>query len=350
MAPQTQKALVVTEVGKPLVLITDRPVPQPGPKQVQVQVTVFATNPHDQKARDRGLFIGGHLPALLANDVVGRVVAVGSNVTKYSVGDRIASHAGFDPTTFSQNGTQEYAVVDEDFSFKIPDAFTDDDAATLPTNIIAPLVALFNPANLDIPAPWTEAAASFDYKNTSILVVGGGSNCGKFGVQLAALAGIGQIIVVGGEEKELKSYGATTVIDRHGSSEEIIKAIQDLVGDDLVYAYDAVNPPDGQALAVNALSSTKKGRFARLLPLGPINDALIHQKKEGYEVTNVFGSSQAKPDVAKPFWERVPGYLTEKKIVPLPYTTVQGLTAENVNGVLDAYRDGKKIIQTHFHV
>ena len=39
MAPSTQKALLVTEVGKPLQLVNDRPVPQPGPDQALLKVS-----------------------------------------------------------------------------------------------------------------------------------------------------------------------------------------------------------------------------------------------------------------------------------------------------------------------
>ena len=199
MAPQTQKALVVAEIGKPLTLVTDRPVPQPEPDQVQVRVTIAGPNPHDQKARDRGLFIANLLPAVLTNDVVGRVTALGSNVTRFSIGDRVVGQPTIGPGT-PQTGLQEYVVLDTDFINKIPDGFTDDDAATLPTNTLAPLVALFDASGFGIPAPWTSAASTFDYKGTTVLVVGGGSNCGRYGVQFAALAGIGRIVVVGGDE------------------------------------------------------------------------------------------------------------------------------------------------------
>lgn len=349
MAPQTQKALLVTEIGKPLTLVTNHPVPQPGPGQVQVRVTVAGPNPHDQKARDTGLFIKDSLPAILTNDVVGEVVALGSGVTKYSVGDHIVGQPGFAPGSV-QNGFQEYAVLDVDFTAKIPQGSTDDDGATLPTNIIAPLVALFDAGTLDIPAPWTAEASKFDYKNTTLLVLGGGSNCGRLGVQLAALAGIGRIVVVGGDEAELKSYGATNIIDRHGSPDEVTSRIRDIVGDDLVYAYDAVNPPATQTIGINSLSTTKKGRFTRLLPTGTVDETQIKPKKAGYVLTNTFGSSHVKPDLARPFWERLPQYLVEKKIRPTRYTVVKGLDVDKANEVLDAYRDGKRVVKTHFHV
>lgn len=349
MSPQTQKALLVTELGKPVVLVTDRPVPQPGPSQVQIRVTVAGANPHDQKARDTGLFIAESLPAILTNDVVGKILALGRDVTRFSIGDRVVGQASFAPGS-TQSGLQEYAVLDADHIAKIPDEFTDDDAATLPINILASLVALFDASVFGIPAPWTSAASSFDYKGVTLLIIGGGSNCGRYAVQLAALAGIGHIVVVGGDESGLKSYGATDIIDRHGSAEEVLTRIRKICGDDLLYAYDAINPPATQTLGINALSSKKKGKFARLLPTGPIDDSQVQSKEEGYELLNVFGSSHVKSEVGKPFWEHLPQLLLDRKIKPTEYEAVDGWSAAQVNDVLDRYRDGKKVIKTHFHL
>lgn len=342
----------MTQVGKPVTLTTTRPVPQPGPSQVQIRVTVAGPNPHDQLFRDTGLHIAENLPAVLASDVVGEIIELGPEVTRYKVGDHVVGQSTFaDDTTYTQNGLQEYAVLDEAFSAKIPEGFTDDDGAALPTNVLAPLVALFDTSALAIPAPWTSAASSFDYKGTTLLVVGGGSNCGRFGVQLAALAGIGRIVVVGGDEIELKSHGATHVLDRHSSPDEVTARIREIVGDDLLYAYDAINPPAGQTIAINALSSTKKGKLARLLRTGPpLDESQVHAKKEGYDLINVFGSSHRMPDVSKPFWERLPQYLIEGKLKPGKYEVVKGLDADRVNEVLDRYRDGKKVVKTHFHI
>lgn len=344
---QTQKALVVTELRKPIKLVHDHAVPEPGPKQIQLKVKVAGINPHDQKARDYGLFIAENLPAILTNDVVGTVTKLGEGVSGVAVGDRVVTQPGFSPGSL-QNGLQEYAIADEGAFAKIPEGTSDDEAATLPTNIIAPLVALFSV--LKIPAPWSAEAKGFDYAGTTLLVVGGGSNCGRFGVQLAKLAGIGRIVVVGGSEAELKGLGATHVLNRHGGHSAVLARILEVVGDDLVYAYDAVSPVEDQVLALNALSSSKRGALARLLPLGPVDESKVAGKKAGFEVRDTFGSSQANPELAGGFWERLPGFLEAGKIKPTAFVVKQGLTAENVNETLDAYRDGKTVKKTHIHL
>ena len=343
----TQKAIVVMELNKPVTLINDRPIPEPAVGQVQVKVAVAGINPHDQKGREWGLLTEGDLPSILTHDVVGRVSKLGFGVTELSVGDRVVYQPTFLPGS-TQNGLQEYAVADIGFLAKIPDSITDDEAATLPTNAIAPLVALFK--TLNIPAPWTAEAREFDYANTAILIVGGGSNCGKFGVQLAKLANIGRIVVVGGDEALLKSFGATHVLDRHDGEETVVAKIRDIVGDDLVYAFDAINPPEGLFLALNALSNSRRGALARLLPRDPVDESRVLGKQAGFDVRDVFGSSHGHPELAAGFWSRLPRYLEAGQIKPLDYVVKQGLLAENVNEVLDAYRDGRRVTKTHIHL
>ncbi|KAF2851301.1 GroES-like protein [Plenodomus tracheiphilus IPT5] len=344
-----QTALIVSEVGGRMKSTSDWPIPQPGHKQVQIRVTRGGLNPHDQKARDVGFIIKDNLPAILGHDVTGVVTEIGPGVTKYKTGDRIVSQSQL--VGYQQKALQQYAVVDEEFSSKIPGGFSDDDAATLPTNVLAALISLFDPSGLDIPAPWRKAEVSFDYPKATLLIIGGGTNCGRFGVQLAKLAGIGRIVVVGGSEEELKNWGATHVLDRHGGDEVVIERIRSIVGDDLVYAFDTINLPVDQHVAISALSSSKLGKVARLRSsVGVVDESkIVGEKKAGYE-RNVLGLSHAKRETAKPFWDRMEDYLKSGSLVPLKYEVVNGLDADKANEVLDGYRDGKKIIQTHFKV
>ncbi|KAF3052181.1 hypothetical protein E8E11_007310 [Didymella keratinophila] len=344
----TQTALIVSEVGGRVHATSDWRVPQPGHKQVQIRVTVAGLNPHDQKARDVGLFIKDNLPAVLANDVTGVVIVAGPETTKFKVGDRIVSQSNLG--VYAQNGLQRYAVADEDFASKIPEGFSDHDAATVPTNAIALLIGLFDKSGLDIPAPWTSEAKAFDFAGTTLLILGGGSNCGRFGVQFARLAGIGKIVVVGGFEDEPKKYGATHVLDRHGGDAAVLERICNVVVDDLVYALDAINPPSEQHLAISALSSSKTGKLARLrASVGAIDESkIVGEKEAGYDLRNVLGSSHLKVETAKPFWDRVAGYLEDGSLVPLKYEVVDGLDEDKVNKLLDQYRDGERVVQTHF--
>jgi NADPH2:quinone reductase len=212
-------------------------------------------------------------------------------------------------------------------------------------------IGFFDSDGLGLPAPWTKDATPASFANSPILIIGGGSNCGRFATQLARLVGFGTIVVVGGQASELKRFGATHVVDRHGGHDAVLQRVRDIVGDNLLYAFDAYNAPDGQHLAINALSNSQTGKLARLVwSRGSVQEDKVLPKQAGYELKNVLGVSNLKPQVAAPFWQHVPEYLAQKKIQPLEFVTVKGLDVDKVNEVLDAYRDGKSVVQTHFRV
>jgi NADPH:quinone reductase len=167
-------------------------------------------------------------------------------------------------------------------------------------------------------------------------------------VQLAKLAGFGKIVVVGGQQEELRKFGATHVLDRHGGHDVVLGRVRSVVGDDLEYVYDAVSYPEEQALGINALSNSKRGKFARLIGLhGDPDTTKIHKKAAGYDVKSILGISHLKPHVSAPFWDHVKDYLIQENIFPLKYESVEA-SVENVNELLDRYRDNKPVVQRHF--
>lgn len=136
--------------GRPLVAL-ERPVPEPGPGEVRVRVSVCGvcrTDLHlaegDLAPRRSGV-VPGH-------EVVGVVDACGEGAGRFRPGERVGiawlrwtcgtcrfcargdenlclspRFTGWD----DDGGYAEYAVVDERFAYRIPDAFTDEQAAPL---------------------------------------------------------------------------------------------------------------------------------------------------------------------------------------------------------------------------
>lgn len=344
----TQTALLATEIGKPLIKAS-RPISEPKANEVLIQVTVAGLHAHDSKARDYGLFIKDNLPAVLGADLAGIVTRVGPNVARFKEGDHIFGQASLpDPNT---QGLQEYAILDTRFAAKVPAGFTDAQAASVPTNYVTSAVALFDSTCFGIPAPWDPAAKSFDYKSTSVLILGGGSNTGKYGIQLAALAGFGNIIVVAGlsSEADIRALGATHVIDRTKPPAKIAAEVREITGDDLIYAYDTINPPESQFIGVEALSNSKTGKLARLLPLGPVDETSLPKKPAGFETHDVFGGSNSRVNTAVPLWEQVTVLIEEGKIKPLAYQVIKGLDVDAVNKTLDGYLNGTSRGQYQIH-
>jgi NADPH2:quinone reductase len=189
-------------------------------------------------------------------------------------------------------------------------------------------VALFDV--LGLPVPWQDDGP----RPSSLLIVGGGSNCGKFAVQLAKLSKIQNIIVVGGDETLLKKLGATHVVDRNLSEDSIVAKVHEAAGNDLSYALDAVNMPEGLGLALRALSDRRPGKLARLLPVGEVGDT------RGHELLDVLGVFLYRKPICVAMWERLTDYLAARAISPTSFSMLEGLEADSVNAALDGYRDG----------
>lgn len=293
------------------------------------------------------------MPSGLAIDIVGIVTKLGSAVTNFDIGDRIFSLT--QPQTPGQVGTQQFALVDANIAAKVPKGISDDEAATLTLNPLTSFFALFWDKGLGIPSPLeTEKAKSFDYATQKILIIGGGSACGKFAVQWCKHVGFGTIVAVASRsrnEEELKSLGATHVIDRHGTIEEINSAVRDIVGDELVYALDCVSKAPGeQTVGARALSSTKKGLLAVLVGSSSVDETRIGEKKAGYELRRVLVNPSGVQEIGVPYWQRVSEWIKDNVITPTPYSTIEGLDVDRVNEALDKYRDGKPIVKPHIHL
>ncbi|PYI25609.1 hypothetical protein BP00DRAFT_93299 [Aspergillus indologenus CBS 114.80] len=171
---------------------------------------------------------------------------------------------------------------------------------------------------------------------------------------LSPLARIGRIVVVAGTKsaEEAKDLGATHVVDRTGKSgREIAAEVRVIVGDELLYALDTINPPESQWIGVEALSNSQTGKLARLIPRGVVDESQLSVKKgAGFETVNVMGVSTARPATAGPLWNRVPGWVAQGKITPTGFQVLRGLDVDAVNKVLDGYSSGAETGHWQVHL
>ena len=294
-------------------------------------------NALDQKLRDYNV-LNIDIPAILGLDLVGTVVKNGpGNTASFPIGSHVFSQY----SNMSCAGLQEYSLIKAPYTALVPPGISDEDAA-FPINAFTSTVCLFHPEiGFGFPFPGTPEAATFDYSAQTIVIIGGGTNCGKLGIQMARIAGIGTIIttasLAGGAEAELKAFGATHVISRHAPAAEIEKQVRSIVGDELVHVYDTFHLDD-HSLAVSLLSNSKQGTYTSLLPGAP-SAAVAAQKKAGYKGFHLTGSSAASPDLAVLFWKLFPLWLQSGEVKPSKYSVIEGLDAEMVNKALDGYKD-----------
>jgi NADPH:quinone reductase-like Zn-dependent oxidoreductase len=100
--------------------------PEPGPDEVRFKVAAFALNQADLLLTQGRHFVKADLPIRLGYEGCGVVDAVGSNVTRVSVGDRIACVPNVDGPYWTAG---EYALTHERFVVPWPDGWSAEQAA-----------------------------------------------------------------------------------------------------------------------------------------------------------------------------------------------------------------------------
>lgn len=191
-----QYQFVMGDDGYELVM---REVPRPvaGPNEVLVEVRATSLNRRDVYMVEAPSGLDGTIPL---SDGAGEVVAVGSNVTEFAVGDRVVGTffpewvdgkmtvAGF---SSARGGSpwgmlSEVIVTEPQGLLHIPDYMTYEEAASLPCAAVTAWHGLFKAGDLQ----------SGDY----VLLEGTGG-VSTFGLQLAAAAGALPIITSSSDEK-----------------------------------------------------------------------------------------------------------------------------------------------------
>ncbi|KAG8732922.1 hypothetical protein FRC11_010061 [Ceratobasidium sp. 423] len=328
LLPQKQGKL---EVGT-------RPTAVPQGNQALVKVTAAAINPVDWKIQDYGFFIE-NFPAVLGTDGAGIIEAVGPEVTNFKVGDKVffqGLYGRIDETTF-----QEKSIVETDIISKIPDNITEDQASTIPVAALAALVGLFQKTGIDVPVNGPTA------KGKGILILGGSSSVGQFGIQLARIAGFSPIVTTASAQHTdfLKSLGATHVFDRNVDA----KTIQSAFPTPVSLILDAISAAPTQSLAFDVLTTPSPAPGAHLAIVLPLNEAIKEKNADNKVTVNqVYGSSHTFRDLSVPFWQNVGQWIKDGKFVPNRVQVVKGGLAA-VPEALDLSRKGVSGVKIVIH-
>jgi NADPH:quinone reductase len=187
--PAIMRALQQTSLDGPqdLRLITDAPVPTPGPGEVLIRVTAAGVNFVDI-SQARGTFAGGPRPPYLAGiEAAGEVTAVGEEVTDPQPGTHVIG-IGITGGAFA-----EYMVLPAVAALPVPTGWADEQALGLVVN-------------------WPTAMAA--------LKPLGGVTAGHTVLIHAAAGGTGQAAV-----KIAKHYGATVIATASPGKHEVVRAL-----------------------------------------------------------------------------------------------------------------------------
>jgi len=180
----------------------DLPAPQPGPRDLLVDVRAIAVNPVDSKIR-AGVSAEAGEWKVLGWDAVGTVRAVGSEVTLFKVGDRVW-YAG----AINRAGANaEQHLVDERIAALAPQSLSDAEAAAMPLTTITAWEMLFDRLVV------ARGEAS---KGKALLIIGAAGGVGSVMTQLARqLTGLTVIGTASRPEtvQWVRDLGAHHVID-----------------------------------------------------------------------------------------------------------------------------------------
>lgn len=136
--PTTMRALQQTSLNGPqdLRLITDAPVPRPGPGEVLIRVTAAGVNFVDV-SQANGTFAGGpHPPYLAGIEAAGEVTALGEGVNDLEVGAHVIG-VGIGGGAFA-----EYMVLQAPATIRVPAGWSDEQALGLLVSWPTALAAL----------------------------------------------------------------------------------------------------------------------------------------------------------------------------------------------------------------
>ena len=187
--------------------LMDIELPQPVAtgRDLLVRVAAIAVNPVDYKVRLKAAPNEGEFK-VLGWDAVGEVVAVGEDVSEFSLGDQVY-YAG-DITR--QGSNAEYQLVDERIVGKKPKSLSHAEAAALPLTAITAWEMLFEHLAIKQQPP-----TSKDKSAEVILVVGAAGGVGSIFLQLAkAITGATIIATASRESSQqwVKKLGADYVV------------------------------------------------------------------------------------------------------------------------------------------
>ncbi|MDP3780398.1 MAG: zinc-binding dehydrogenase [Thermoproteota archaeon] len=289
---------------KKILKVKDVPEPKPKSTEVVFKVKAAALNYNDLWGM-RGQPIPVPLPHISGSDAAGEVVAVGDEVKNIKVGDRVASHSNMSCRVCSactdgreydcekrtiwgfQTGPlwgaySEVTHLPEVNVIKIPQNVSFEEAAAASMTLLTSWHMLVGRAKIR--------------PGQVVLIMGGGSGVGSFGIQIAKLYGCTVIATASGDKLEkCKKLGADYAVDHRKEDwnkevREITKEISKKLGvsPGIDVSFDHI----GQTHWNKQLTLLKYG--ATLVSCGATTgyDAQTDLRHIFFKGTNILGSTQ----------------------------------------------------------
>jgi NADPH:quinone reductase-like Zn-dependent oxidoreductase len=208
--------------------IKEAPYTKPGPNQIVIRNHAVAINPVDWMLPIFGGFGWIKWPFILGYDVAGEVVEIGSQVSRFNIGDRVLGQAvGADEiiNNSTQSGFQLYTVLLEYMACRMPQSVSYEAASVVPLGASTAACGLFQKDKLNLQLPTIPPKPA----GKTLLIWGGSTSVGCNAIQLAAAAGYEVFTTCSPRNFDFcKSLGASQCFDYNSPTVEadIIKAFE----------------------------------------------------------------------------------------------------------------------------
>jgi NADPH:quinone reductase-like Zn-dependent oxidoreductase len=239
--PREMKAAAIDRYGGPEVLHAETlPVPKPKAKQVLIRLDSAGIGAWDPYVRSGEFEIGKRrFPKVIGNDGAGEVVAVGKQVKRFRVGDRVYG--------YSMDGGfyAEYVAVGEAEVAPIPPGLSAEEAGALGADGVTAIRGLDDQLHLK--------------PGQALMVYGASGGIGHLAVQLAKRMGARVLAVASGPDGVdlVRKLGADAAVD--GKRDDVARAARELAPDGLDAALVLVN---GESLGPALETMRRGGRVA----------------------------------------------------------------------------------------
>jgi NADPH:quinone reductase-like Zn-dependent oxidoreductase len=222
--------------------LMDVPAPAPEPRDILVKVRAAGLNPVDFKFRQGKLraILRPKLPFVLGNELAGEVIAVGGDVKRFRVGDRVFARVAKDRA----GAFAAQACVDEDDAALMPRDLDFTAAAAVPLAALTALQALRDELGVK--------------PGQKVFISGGAGGVGTFAIQIAKWLGAHVTTTASRRGEALvRSLGCDEVIDY--TAQDISKAASrfdagfDLIGGKTLEQMFEIMRPGTKIVSVAAL-------------------------------------------------------------------------------------------------
>lgn len=329
---------------------------RPKGDEIVIRNRAIALNPVDVQIQAIGsnlAFPWVKYPFIMGIDTAGEVVEVGSKVSTFKVGDRVLGQAlgGDKHRSGSPEGAfQDYVVLLEHMSSRIPDDLSFERACVLPLGLSTAACGLFQKDQLGLQLPSSQPKPT----GKTLLIWGGSTSVGSNAIQLAVAAGY-EVFTTASPKNfaYVRGLGATEAFDYNSDSvvQDIIQAFQGRttagamwigVGSGTV-CMDILSKCTGDKVVTMAAYPMPPTYPTKLVVPTIIYHYMwgqvalwLKSKRYGIKYGFIFGSTLAFNEVGKAVYQDfLPAALEQNRYIVAPDPIVAGKGLESIQAGLD---------------